>query len=223
MSLRCVHACALNVNADESLGFDAFSAHAEQPVFVLCDGANSCPDSGVAARWLSQAMVQADTEHLSSQLMSTHTQMCEKFPNTGSTLLRVHARAQGLQLASLGDSFLWLFHKPWGGLAPWRCIDQMPRDVDGNGHPTQLVGSEVCNTLHTRQHPSKGLYCAVLMSDGPGLLTPDHALQARVSLLGRAEPSAADLDYLCHSLALAAHAAGCHDDISVAMVWLKYT
>lgn len=223
MTLRCVHACALNVNAEAAMGFDAFSANAEDCIFTLCDGANSCPDSGVAARWLSQVMAHADTENLPQQLLSTHAEMCQKFPVTGSTLLRVHAREQGLQLATLGDSFLWLFQKPWRGLAPWRCIDQMPRDVDDKGHPTQLVGSEVCHTLHTRQHPPQGIYCAVLMSDGPGLLTTDQHLKARLSLLGRTEPSAADLDYLCHSLALEARTAGCRDDISVAMVWLKYT
>jgi serine/threonine protein phosphatase PrpC len=223
MSVRHVHACALNVMAEESLGFDAFSANAEAGIFTLCDGANSCPDSGAAARWLSQTMAQADSENLPQQLISTHVEMCQKFPETGSTLLRVHAREQGLELATLGDSFLWVFKKPWNGFAPWRCIDQMPRDVDEKGHPTQLVGSEVCHTLHTRQHRPRGIYCAVLMSDGPGLVTADQHLAARMSLLGRSEPSPADLAYLCHSLALDAHAAGCRDDISVAMVWLKYT
>ncbi len=223
MSLRCVHACALNLSAEESMGFDAFSANTEDCIFTLCDGANSCPESGTAARWLSRVMAQVDTENLKDKLISTHIDMCEKFPETGSTLLRVHAHAQGLELATLGDSFLWLFNKPWGGLAPWRCIDQLPRDVDEEGNPTQLVGSEVCHTLHTKLHPPKGLYCAVLMSDGPGLVTVETHLQARVALLGRAEPSAADLDYLCHSLAMDAHAAGCRDDNSVAMVWLKYT
>ena len=113
--------------------------------------------------------------------------------------------------------------KSWGGFAPWKCVETMPRDVDENGHPTQLVGSEVCQTIHVRNHDPKGLYCAVLMSDGPGLKTSEENLKTRLAMIGRNEPSQADLAYLCNSLAIDAQNSGCLDDTSVAMIWLKFS
>ena len=222
MSLRCVYACALNVNGNSKKGFDAFSANLNLNIFTLCDGANSCSGSGMAAEWLSQVMTTDEPQHLSDQLMARHLEMCQKFPETGSTLLRVKASNQELELASIGDSFLWLFHKSWRGFAPWKCVETMPRDIDENGHPTQLVGSEVCQTLHVREHRPEGLYCAVMMSDGPGLKTTEEALKKCLSMLGRNEPSDADLAYLCNSLAIDAQNSGCTDDTSVAMIWLKF-
>jgi hypothetical protein len=222
MSLRIVHACALNVNSSDKSGFDAFSANENLNIFALCDGANSCSGSGLAADWLSQVMTTDEPRHLSEQLMARHFEMCQKFPETGSTLLRVKASNQALELASIGDSFLWLFQKSWGGFAPWKCVETMPRDVDENGHPSQLVGSEVCQTIHVRNHDPKGLYCAVLMSDGPGLKTSEENLKSRLAMIGRNEPSQADLAYLCNSLAIDAQNSGCMDDTSVAMIWLKF-
>jgi len=222
MSLRCVYACALNVNASDSKGFDAFCANENLNIFTLCDGANSCSGSGLAADWLSQVMATDEPGPLSDQLMTRHDEMCQKFPETGSTLLRVKASHQELELASIGDSFLWLFQKSWGGFGPWKCVETMPRDLDENGHPSQLVGSEVCQTLHVRHHDPKGLYCAVLMSDGPGLKTSEEKLKSRLAMLGRNEPGQADLAYLCNSLAIDAQNFGCLDDTSVAMIWLKF-
>jgi len=204
------------------MGFDAFYANTSDHIFTLCDGANSCPGSGRAAQWLSEAFAQADPHTLDEQLQTKHTQMCALFPETGSTLVRVHVGQDGLALASLGDSFLWLFQKSWGGWAPWRCIESMPRDIDVKGHPTQLVGSEVCERLHLRSFPPQGRYCAVLMSDGPGLVISEKQLRQRISVIGKERPNISDLEYLCQSLAQDASDAGCKDDISVAMVWAHY-
>jgi len=222
MNLRCVHASQVNTNSDVSMGFDAFYANTADNIFTLCDGANSCLGSGLAAQWLSEAFAQADPRTLEDQLQVNHAQLCALFPETGSTLVRVHVNQDGLELASLGDSFLWLFQKSWGGWAPWQCIESMPRDIDALGHPTQMVGSEVCERLHIRRHPPQGRYCAVLMSDGPGLTISEKQLQQRVSVIGREQPNQNDLVYLCHSLALEAVTKGCRDDISIAMVWAHY-
>ena len=96
MSLRCVHACALNINASASKGFDAFTANENLNIFTLCDGANSCSGSGLAADWLSQVMATDEPQHVSDQLMARHFEMCQRFPETGSTLLRVKANKQEL-------------------------------------------------------------------------------------------------------------------------------
>lgn len=223
MKLRTVYACALNLNSQEGFGFDAFEANENLNIFTLCDGANSCAGSGEAAAWLSKVMALGDHDQPTDQLMTRHIEMLEKFPDTGSTLVRVRANLNLLELTSIGDSFLWLFKKKWGGWGAWQCIEKMPRDVNELGHPTQLVGSEVCHTLHVRNFEPNGLYCAILMSDGPGLLTSDLSLKKCVSILDRDEPSSADLAYLCHSIATDAQNAGCTDDTSVAMVWLKYS
>lgn len=223
MNLRSVNGCSINYKSIEGLGFDAFKANEAQNIFTLCDGANSCKGSGAAALWLSQVMADDDEKNVTEQLLSRHLEMCEKFPDTGSTLLRVSANTTGIELSSVGDSFMWLFKKKWRGWAPWECIETMPRDVDHHGHPTQLVGSEVCNTVHVRNFEPDGLFCAILMSDGPGLLTNELALKNSLSMLGRNEPSPSDLDFLCTSLASDAHTSGCTDDISVAMVWLKFS
>lgn len=222
MTLSCVHAAQVNINSDVAMGFDAFCANTSDNIFTLCDGANSCQGSGFAAQWLSEAFSQPDSRSLEDQLQAKHAQLCVLFPETGSTLVRIHVNQNGIELSSLGDSFLWLFQKPWGGWAPWQCIERMPRDIDAMGHPTQLVGSEVCERLHIRNHPPQGRYCAVLMSDGPGLAITDKQLQERVSVIGRSNPNQNDLEYLCQSLALDALGKGCKDDISVAMVWAHY-
>jgi len=222
MGMRCVHGATINLNSFDAMGFDAFSANVVDHIFTLCDGANSCPNSGSAATWLSETFSQAHPDTLDTQLKVRHAQLCALFPETGSTLLRLAADDGGIHMASIGDSFLWLFQKPWGGFGPWRCIDQMPRDIDSKGHPTQLVGSEVCDILHESHHPPVGRYCAVMMSDGPGLSVSPAQLLERVAVLGRAEPQDHDLAYLCRSLALQAQKSGCRDDISVAIVWIHY-
>jgi hypothetical protein len=222
MKVSCVHGAQININSDVAMGFDAFSANTIDGIFTLCDGANSCTGSGLAAQWLSEAFAQNDAHSLAEQLQTKHTQMCSLFPETGSTLVRVHVHRRGIELSSIGDSFLWLFQKPWGGWAPWQCIERMPRDIDAMGHPTQMIGSEVCDHLHIRCHPPLGRYCAVLMSDGPGLAISEKQLKQRVSLIGRDNPNQNDLEYLCQSLALDALNSGCKDDISVAMVWANY-
>ena len=61
------------------------------------------------------------------------------------------------------------------------------------------------------------------MSDGPGLKTSEENLKSRLAMIGRNEPSQADLAYLCNSLAIDAQNSGCLDDTSVAMIWLKFS
>ena len=222
MTLRMVHGLALNVHAHPSKGFDAFAYNTQTNTYVLCDGANSCPNSGHAARWLSNATARCEVQNLEQHLFATHQDMLQGFPDTASTLLHVCADMKGLHLASLGDSFLSVFQRTWYGLGSWKCIHTMPRDLDAHGHPSQLVGSEVCHTLHRYTLPAQGTYCVAMLSDGPGLLMPPEWLAERLTTLGRKRPSKYDLDYLCDSMAQYALGLGCLDDTSVALIWLQY-
>ena len=215
-----VHAVALNFNAASNKGFDAFSVNEDESIYVLCDGANSCPDSGLAARWLCSQMIceENDTQQ---QMLTAHQEMLWRYPNAASTLLQVKIKDRYLSLSSLGDSFLSVYRKSWFGFGGWSCVHEMPRDLDSFGHPSQLIGSEVCEKLHTHSMSVSELYCIAMMSDGPGLVLPNEYISKRLAVLGRTQPSHSDLQYVCESLAQEAQKRGCQDDISVALIWIK--
>ena len=109
-----VHAAVLNFNAKPHKGFDAFGVNEEDSVYALCDGANSCPDSGKAARWLCEQMV-ANIQDIEHQVFVKHQEMLAQFPETASTLVRLQIAQQQLHMASLGDSYLTVFRKSWHG------------------------------------------------------------------------------------------------------------
>jgi hypothetical protein len=222
VTLRITHGLALNVQSHPSKGFDAFAFNAQTNAYVLCDGANSCPNSGHAARWLCNTSAKWDGQEIQLALFATHQAMLEAFPDTASTILHVCADKNGLHLASLGDSFLHVFQRTWFGLGSWKCVHTMPRDLDAHGHPSQLVGSEVCHTLHRCSLPAQGTYCVAMLSDGPGLMMPPEWIAQRLTTLGSKLPSKFDLDYLCDSMAHHALEQGCLDDTSVALIWLQY-
>jgi serine/threonine protein phosphatase PrpC len=215
-----VHAVALNFNAQPDKGFDAFGVNEDASVYALCDGANSCPDSGRAARWLCMQMVLS-VKDIHQHVFVAHQEMLDQFPETASTMVRVQASQNQLDLASLGDSYLTVYRKSWLGYGRWSCVHDMPRDLDAYGHPSQLIGSEVCETLHTATLPMDGIYCIVMMSDGPGLVLPSTYIAQRLSVLGQKCPSEQDLHYLCASLAQDAQQRGCQDDTSIALIWLQ--
>jgi len=222
MTTILVHAAVVNFNAQPHKGFDAFCVNQDASVYALCDGANSCPDSGIAARWLCEQMV-ADTQDIQQQVFAIHHEMLEQFPDTASTLIRLQIAKQQLHMASLGDSFLKVYRKSWHGFGKWACVHEMPRDLNAYGHPSQLLGSEMCEKLHMATLPMSGIYCMAMMSDGPGLVLPTAYVAQRLSVLGKTQPSAQDLNYLCVSLAEDAQKRGCQDDTSVALIWLQCT
>ena len=222
MTTMLVHAAVVNFNAQPHKGFDAFGVNQDASVYALCDGANSCPDSGIAARWLCEQMV-ADTQDIQQQVFAIHHEMLEQFPDTASTLIRLQIAKQQLHMASLGDSFLKVYRKSWHGFGKWACVHEMPRDLNAYGHPSQLLGSEMCEKLHMATLPMSGIYCMAMMSDGPGLVLPTAYVAQRLSVLGKTQPSAQDLNYLCVSLAEDAQKRGCQDDTSVALIWLQCT
>lgn len=223
MTWRAVHACALNWGDGKSPGYDAFSANPKAGVYCLCDGANGAAGSDRAARWLADRLTApGHRKSLHGEVLDAHREMLDRFPGTGSTFVRIQVRDDGLHLSGLGDSFLWLFERRWIGWGAWRLVHVVPRDLDAQGHPSQMVGSEVCHTVHALQVPRGPHYCAVLMSDGPGRLTGPDALARRLDVIRRGIPGPEDLQYLCDSMARDAQTTGCEDDISVALVWVRH-
>lgn len=211
-------------------GFDSFSSNEKTFSFALCDGANSCVGSGDAAKWLSAFMVDQlheteifELKELSKLFFSAHHEVKRSFPETGSTLVYLSALPDRLVLASIGDSYLQVFHPNRWKFGRWDLFHDMPRDLDHLGNPTQLVGSEVCHTLNISEIKTNGIYCVVMMSDGPGLLLDESYILKRLNIIGRVKPSKEDLYYLSFSMAQEALTRGCRDDTSVAVIWLKYT
>jgi serine/threonine protein phosphatase PrpC len=223
-SPRLVAGHCINHGRPDRLGFDAYTGHADTGIFVLCDGANSCPDSGKAALWLSQSLasdliIQVESEDFEASLRRLHEDMLELFPITAATVLALRAKANGLTLASVGDSSLVVLKRAWAGWGNWRVVHEMPRDINEQGHPSQLLGSEVLDQIHQARLIGKGRYLTILMTDGVANTVSEAELIQIVSAVGRWQtPSSDDLDYLCQTLVILALDRGCQDDLSAVMI-----
>jgi serine/threonine protein phosphatase PrpC len=217
----------INQRRDENAGFDAFAARLDHGLFALCDGANSCPDSGKAAKWLSQQLVD-ESQSVTSQadfqahIYKLHHEMLERFPKTASTAVCVKAGVSGIALSTVGDSSLRVYKQSWAGWGPWQEACAMPRDLDEQGRPKQLIGSEVLDMVHQHVLAAQGPLLALMMSDGPANILPDGLIKDVLRTIKRQAPSTHDLDYLCQQLVSEAHQLGCQDDASVAMVWTRW-
>lgn len=227
MTPTCILGKAINHGPDNGLGFDAFSACPEEGLYALCDGANSCPDSGQAALWLCQQITDAQVpkdQHLNFEplVRDLHEHMLVSFPNTAATLVGLHVAPWGLRLVSVGDSELTVYKRGWWGRGPWQKNRTMPKDLDTDGHPRQLIASDVLDTVHQLDLPAQGTWLALMMSDGPARVLTASVLQKTLQKISQRTPSSEDLDYLCQTLANEALSSGCQDDVSVAMLWIQY-
>jgi serine/threonine protein phosphatase PrpC len=223
--MQVQYGISLNLYAAEHKGYDAFGVNLNHYRFVLCDGANSTKISKQGAQWLSEFMAQQANDASTSvelKLRQAHEGMQIQFPESASTFIQLQVSENGLFLASVGDSFLNIYQRSYWGLGAWRCTLKMPRDCNSEGHPSQLIGSEVFEQVHFQQLPPKGVYCAVLMSDGVGLYVTDDMITERMKALGRQIPSRDDMDYLSRCLAEQALKLGSHDDVSISMVWIDF-
>lgn len=225
MNPRLVLGKSINQRLDDIVGFDAFAAFSEEGVFTLCDGANSCPNSGLAAQWLCQKLASQSINvkgrtNLSALVHRLHLEMQQCYPETAATALWVKAGLEGLELSSVGDSSLRVYQRKWAGWGPWFEICSMPRDIDAHGHPSQLIGSEVLNTVHHQFLSARVPLIVLMMSDGPANVLSESRLLGVLRNLGRQSPSSYDLDYLCTNLVNQAFDLGCRDDASVAMIWV---
>lgn len=225
MTAHCVWGQAINHGPLDGLGFDAFCANPDTGVFALSDGANSCPDSGKAAKWLCEHITQPpepeqDTLNFEPLVRGLHQDMLQRFPDTAATLIGLHLTPWGLRLVSVGDSELTVFERRlWGR---WDKRHTMPKDLDDLGHPSQLLASEVLNTVHQHDIPRKKALLVLMMSDGPARILSESSVLRAIDKLSQQTPSSDDLNYLCENLADEALALGCHDDVSVVLIWIRY-
>jgi serine/threonine protein phosphatase PrpC len=219
--------CSINQRRDGVVGFDAFGSCLDQGLFALCDGANSCPGSGMAAQWLCQKLVTEAVSVQDQAAMTTlfyrlHSEMHQTHPETAATALLLRAKSDGLGLSSLGDSSMRAYRRSLAGWGGWTEECEMPRDIDAQGHPTQLMGSEVLNVIHHEHLPARGPLLVLMMSDGPANVLSKTDLYRTMKHLGRRRPSSADLDYLSAELTARALDLGCRDDVSVALIWVEW-
>ena len=225
--LKTVHASVLNLDP-AGKGFDAFAASESGQLVALCDGANSSFGSGQAASWLCTSWVldeperSLDKQTWQARVKCQHQQMQSLHPGTGSTLAFAHLHTNGLTLGNLGDSYLKVYHHAGWFWSKWSFIVDMTRDLDENGHPSQMAGSEVCNAAHLIELPPLGSYLLVFMSDGVGDYWPAGDLLNRLQIISSQHPSAEDLSYFCNSLAQHSLDLGSDDDASVALVWCNF-
>ena len=214
----------LNFNSFENSGFDAFSS--KDNVFILCDGANSCRDSGtiarefsffVASNWPKNFILDAcRSEKLYAMLLTEHKKILRKTKDAATTIVGVCCLEDELELFSVGDSFIEVFHK---SNFHWKKIFSMPRDIDKKGNPWQLIGSEVFTRINYQTLSTKGSYCLFLLTDGAGNYLNDEILSNVICSLNSEKPSSDDLDYIAHNLALKAKKNGSSDDISVVILF----
>jgi serine/threonine protein phosphatase PrpC len=61
-----------------------------------------------------------------------------------------------------------------------------------------------------------------MMSDGPARILSESSVLRAIDKLSQQTPSSDDLNYLCENLANEALALGCHDDVSVVLIWIRY-
>ena len=98
----------------------------------------------------------------------------------------------------------------------------MPKDLDADGHPSQMIASEVLNKVHQLDIPAQRTLLALMMSDGPARVLSEADIDKVIQKINRQTPTSDDLNYFCQSLANQALAFGCEDDVSVVLIWIRY-
>jgi serine/threonine protein phosphatase PrpC len=226
--MTALSAAITNFESPPSYGCDAFAHNQTAGIWVMADGANSCPGARQAAEWVVDRIVtaleqsQPITDHeFESCVLSIHSEMLLAHPETAATLLICQVCRGSIRLASIGDSSLRVFRPPTWPLSGWKEYLAMPRDIDRYGNPTQLIGSEVCEKVHLRHLKVEAKWLLVFMTDGAAEYIQSEALGTSLATLGRQQPSSDDLEYLCRDLSRQALNAGCRDDVSIAMVWFQ--
>ncbi len=216
----------LNFNSHGNSGFDAFSS--EDNIFVLCDGANSCRDSGAIAKdfsifissnWPQKFILDASRpKKIYSMLLKEHKKILRKTKDAATTIVGACCLENELELISVGDSYIEVFHKTKYN---WKKSFSMPRDIDEKGNPWQLIGSEVFRKINYKTLDKKGSYCLFLLTDGAGDFLNDDILSKVTRSLNNDKPSSDDLNYIAQNLAHQAKKNGSCDDISVVILFCE--
>ena len=238
--------CALQwgqvVNASQAgsrhaMGFDAFATSApDEPVFVLCDGANGTPQGGAFSEALCAAFLpyfkkaltpgskeplrpSIDLAQLGLDLDTLGQRLDGQFPDSASTLTAARFHGGRLQVLSVGDSYVLVFQRR--PLRGWRHVHSLGRHQDAMGHPTELIGAPVPTHPFWFETADPGDWIVVLMTDGAGDFLETDDVLSQLRLLGRAQPSAEDLTYCAQCLSQTALSRQSDDDVSISLIWMR--
>ena len=224
--MKYIFSTTTNYGDKSVVGFDFFATF--DNVFALCDGANSCHNSGILAEKLSRKIVKnwaspsldkkLRKNYLSAQIIQIHKELLLDNLDAASTLVALGVFDDFFEMISVGDSYGEVFEKV--SKKKWEHFSSMPRDIDLNNNPFQLIGSEVLENVHYQVFPTKKTWCIFMMSDGLGNFVDSSDLLERLSLLGDELPNENDLDFIANDLAKSAFIRGSKDDISVTVIFL---
>ncbi len=223
IQFRC--AAAVNLCSGQALGFDAAAFHDRLPLAVLSDGANGTPHGGAIASALCDRLIEqacSDTMLGPNDFQKLSNQLESQWPDSGATLLLFQANESALDLYGVGDSYAELFQ--WRA-KDWQSAHGLARQVDGEDHPTQLIGADVpISPEHHRISvgPASSRWAAFLMSDGAGGFLSTAALREQLIAIGDEPPSEHDLLFCAEPLAQPAISRGSEDDPSVLIAWIDF-
>ena len=221
------YAVAINWGKRKYECFDAFAKVAD--IFTLCDGANSCENSGKLAIDLAHSFSEdvsfldsgtIDREYAISRIvMDIHeTYALQKDPGA-STLLSLNILQDSYEIVSIGDSYGKVFtYKTDGG---WEETASIPRDIDYKGYPWQLIGSDVFEFIHYHRFSRDHQACVFLMSDGVGNFIKDSDI---THLLNKSIPKKFDrisLQDIVYSLVKISEDRGSEDDKSICLIFIE--
>ncbi len=223
--MRCIFSSTTNYGDKLASGFDFF--YSLENIFALCDGANSCQNSGILARKLSKKVInnwaspsldkKVRKEYLKSAIKKIHEELLLDNLDAASTLMALGVFDNFFEMVSVGDSYGVVFEKI---NKKWRHYFSMPRDIDSDDNPFQLIGSDVFKELHYQIFPQKNSWCIFMMSDGLGNFVDYNDLMESLSLFGDNFPNESDLEFIVNDLAKSALRRGSKDDISATIIFL---
>lgn len=215
----------MNLCSVQALGFDAAAFHDRLPLAVLSDGANGTPHGGAIASALCDRLIEqacSDTMLGPNDFQKLSNQLESQWPDSGATLLLFQANESALDLYGVGDSYAELFQ--WRA-KDWQSAQSLARQVDGEDHPTQLIGADVpISPEHHRISvgPASSRWAAFLMSDGAGGFLSTADLREQLIAIGDETPSEHDLLFCAETLAQTAISRGSEDDTSVLIAWIDF-
>ncbi len=217
----------INEMNESSCGYDRFKY--SQNTFVLCDGANSCKNGGflansladsLVAKWPNFSDINSNRIDLIYEVILTeHREYLKKKLEAASTIVGLKTMSDGFEMISIGDSYGEIYYKGHNG---WSKIYSMPRDLNEDGNPWQLVGSEVLEKINYKMFDKTGSYCVFLLTDGAGNFLPEKSYNEITELLGENRPNSYDLNFFSTDLVLKAKKNKSCDDISVVILYLDF-
>ncbi len=217
----------INETNERSCGFDSFNS--SHDTFVLCDGANSCKNGGILASSLAKTILAKwpncfdiksnRMDLIYKVVLAEHNKYLTNKIEAASTIIGLKTLLNGFEMISIGDSYGEIFYKNQNG---WSKLYSMPRDIDENGHPWQLVGSEVLKKINYKKFDKNGSYCIFLLSDGAGNFLTQKSFYRVTESIGENRPNSYDLNFFSLDLVREARNNKSYDDISVAIIYIDF-